>query len=165
MNNILQSLLGGNVQIMDFVLNWIFTQPFIINMAKTLNWDISHMREVLKGGIEYVSKNYKQRQPFAKTIEQRCADTTRIYNELQGYQCLDETEKRFLSARMAGFNAKEIHDSLNISESVEHVANVINKAQEKYLESAKLAGVGATKTEVEQTSKVNLSELFKHSGS
>jgi Na+/phosphate symporter len=161
MNNLLQSLLGGNMQVMDFVLNWLFNQPMTTSFAKTLNWDLSHMRQVLKGGIEYVSNSYKQRQPFAKTLEQRCADTTRIYNELQGFECLNETEKRYLSARMAGFNAKEIHDSLNVQESVEHVSDIINKAQEKYLQSAKLAGVGASKNDVEQTSKVNMTELFK----
>ena len=155
MNNIIQSLLGGNANVMDFVLNWLFNQPMTISIAKTLNWDLSHMRQVLKGGIEYISKNYQQRQPFAKTLEQRCADTTRIYNELQGFECLNETEKRYLSARMAGFNAKEIHDSLNVQESVEHVSDIINKAQEKY------AGVGASKSDVEQTLKVNMTELFK----
>ena len=166
MNNLIASLLnGGNGQLLDIALNWLFSQPMATTLAKTLNWDISHMRQVVKGGIEYISQNYHQRQPFEKTIEQRCADTTRIYNELQGFECLNETEKRYLSATMSGFNAKEIHDSLNVSESIEHVSQVIQQAQEKYLKSAKLAGVGATKSDVEQTFKVNMSELFKKSSS
>lgn len=166
MNNLIAGLLnGGNGQLMDIALNWLFSQPMTTTLAKTLNWDISHMRQVVKGGIEYISQNYQQRQPFAKTIEQRCADTTRIYNELQGFECLNETEKRYLSATMSGFNAKEIHDSLNVSESIEHVSQIIQQAQEKYLKSAKMAGVGATKSDVEQTFKVNMSELFKKSSS
>ena len=166
MNNLIASLLnGGNGQLMDIALNWLFSQPMATTLAKTLNWDIQHMRQVLKGGIEFISQNYQQRQPFAKTIEQRCADTTRIYNELQGFECLNETEKRYLSASMSGFNAKEIHDSLNVQESVEYVAKTIQQAQEKYLNSAKMAGIGATKSDVEQTFKVNMSELFKKSSS
>lgn len=166
MNNLIASLLnGGNGQIMDIALNWLFSQPMATTLAKTLNWDIQHMRQVVKGGIEFISQNYQQRQPFAKTIEQRCADTTRIYNELQGFECLNETEKRYLSASMSGFNAKEIHDSLNVQESVEHVSQVIQQAQEKYLKSAKMAGIGATKSDVEQTFKVNMSELFKKTSS
>lgn len=166
MNNLIASLLnGGNGQLMDIALNWLFSQPMATTLAKTLNWDINHMRQVLKGGIEFISQNYQQRQPFAKTIEQRCADTTRIYNELQGFECLNETEKRYLSATMSGFNAKEIHDSLNVQESIEHVSQVIQQAQEKYLKSAKMAGVGATKSDVEQTYKVNMTELFKKTSS
>ena len=161
MNNLLQSLLGGNVQILDVILNWAFNQPMATNIAKTLNWDIHHMRDVVKSGIEFVSKNYQQRQPFSKTIEQRCADTTRIYNELHGFECLTEIEKRYLSASMAGFNAKEIHDSLNVQESIEQVATTISKAQEKYLQASKLAGIGNTKNNVEETSRVNMNELFK----
>lgn len=165
MNNLLTSLLSGNVQLTEFVVNWLFNQPMATTIAKTLNWDIANMQQVVKGGIEYITKNYQQRLPFAKTIEQRCADTTRIYNELQGFECLNETEKRYLSAKMAGFNAKEIHDNLNITESVEQVASITAKAQEKYLQSAKLAGVGATQSEVEPTSRVNMSELFKKTSS
>jgi hypothetical protein len=66
---------------------------------------------------------------------------------------------------MSGFNAKEIHDSLNVQESVEHVAKTIQQAQEKYLNSAKMAGIGATKSDVEQTYKVNMTELFKKNSS
>jgi hypothetical protein len=167
MNNLLTALLsgGGNSQIVDFALNWLFNQPMATTFAKTLNWDVNHMRQVVKGGIDYIAQNYQQRQPFAKTIEQRCADTTRIYNELQGFECLNETEKRYLSASMSGFNAKEIHDSLNVQESVEHVAKTIQQAQEKYLNSAKMAGIGATKSDVEQTYKVNMTELFKKNSS
>lgn len=166
MNNLIANLLnGGNGQLLDIALNWLFSQPMATTLAKTLNWDIQHMRQVVKGGIEYISQNYQQRQPFAKTIEQRCADTTRIYNELQGFECLNETEKRYLSASMSGFNAKEIHDSLNVSESIEHVSQVVQQAQEKYLKSAKMAGIGATKSDVEQTFKVNMNELFKKTSS
>lgn len=168
MNNFLQTILqsvmqnGGQGQVVDFALNWIFQQPKAIAFCKMANWDIAHLKEAIKGGISYVSNAYSQRQPFAKTIQQRNEDVVKIFTELQGFACLDDTERKVLAAKMAGFNAREAWEGLNLqnSMSVEQVIQVGNSAQEKYLNAAKLAGVGASSNSVEESAKVDLNSVL-----
>lgn len=170
MNGLLQTLLanGGSSQLLEMALNWAFSQPMANSLCKSLNWDINHAKQSIVGLIDFATKTYQQRTPFSKTIEQRMADTTQIYQELVGYHTINEFERRLLASRLAGFNAKEIQVGLALQDkySVEQISDIINEAQKKYLESSKKAGVSAVGGNIEQSSNVNLQEMFqKISGS
>ena len=165
MNSILQALLanGASGQIIEFALNWALSQPVATNICKNLNWDVSNLRSTILGAIEYASKSYQNRVPFAKTIEQRMADTTKIYQEMVGFESLSELEKRVLSARMAGFNVREIQSGMGLEDkySVEQLSAMVDTAQKKYSDVAKMAGIGVVGGNVEQSSKVDLNAIFK----
>jgi hypothetical protein len=163
MLSLIQSLLGGNGQMSDIAINWIAKHPNTIALCKTMNWDVNSFCDTIKGGFGYLTNSYKERPPFAKTEQQRLEDTKKVYLELKGYECLDETERMILACKTAGFNAKETFDGLKLEStlSVEQVANIGMTAQEKYLKVAKMAGVGATTSSVEQSSNINLKEIFE----
>ena len=170
MNGLLQTLLanGGSSQLLEMVLNWAFSQPMATNLCKSLNWDIANAKQTILGIIDYASKSYSQRVPFEKTLEQRVSDTTRIYQEMCGYESLTEFERRLLSAKLSGFNAKEIQIGMNLQDkySVEQIANITEEAHKKFLESTKKAGVSAIGGNVETSAIVDLQNVFsKISGS
>lgn len=169
MNNLLQTILGafsqgkGNGQIVEFALNWLFQQPNAVAVCKAMNWDIANLKDAIKGGISYASKAYSERIPFVKTVEQRVQDVKTIYKELQGFACLDELEAMVLASKLAGFNAKEILHGLELNDkmTVEQISNMALAAQEKYSKAAKEAGIGITANNIEQSSNVDLTSVFK----
>ena len=91
------------------------------------------------------------------------ADTTKIYQEMVGFESLSELEKRVLSARMAGFNVREIQSGMGLEDkySVEQLSAMVDTAQKKYSDVAKMAGIGVVGGNVEQSSKVDLNAIFK----
>jgi hypothetical protein len=125
---------------------------------------VQNLRSTILGAIDYASKSYQNRVPFAKTIEQRMNDTTRIYQEMFGFESLSELEKRVLSARMAGFNVREIQSGMGLEDkySVEQMTTMISNAEKKYTEASKNAGIGVMGGNIETSTKVDLNAIFKN---
>ena len=167
-NNLWQTILasimqnGGQGQIVDFALNWLFNQPKAIAFCKFVNWDINHLKNAIKGGISYVSEAYSKRETFAKTETQRMEDCARVFTELQGFNCLTNQEAQILATKFAGFNAVEAWKGLGLQNSmnVERFIEIGNQAHEKYMQVAKQAGVGVSANGVEPSSNVDLKTLF-----
>lgn len=155
---------GASSQVLDFALNWILSQPMATQFCKSLNWDVQNLRSTIIGAIDYATKSYQNRVPFAKTIEQRMNDTTRIYQEMFGFESLSELEKRLLSARMAGFNVREIQSGMGLEEkySVEQITSMIQEAEKKYAVASKNAGIGIMGGNIEPSSKIDLNSIFKN---
>ena len=163
-NNPLSAILGilGNGKISDTITDWIITNPNVVSVAKSINWDLYDAKETLTEVFEIAKKRFSERKPFSKTIEERLEATKRNFVEMLGYDCLNDTEKKMLSASLSGFNANEIKSYLDEAKnlSVEQVTQAIDVAYDKFSKATKLAGVGMSKNGIEQSQSIDFSKAF-----
>lgn len=148
-------------QIGKFVADLAVSNSTMRTFLKSINWSASGFGNLVQKSITGLLTEFKNREPFSITDEDRVGKFSEIYPELLGYNCLSIPEARILAAGMAQFNGKEIQKMFKLDGqmTVEQIQQIAEESHKKFLEVAGKANVGVTASTVEKSSEIDLESI------
>lgn len=150
-------------QIGKFVADLAVGNSQMRTFLKSINWSASGFGNLVQKAITGFLCEFKNREPFSITDEERINKFTEIYPELLGYNCLSIPEARILAAGMAQFTGKEIQKMFKLDGqmTVEQIQQIAEDSHKKFVEVAGKVNVGITASTVEKSSDIDLDSIAR----
>lgn len=161
LNKVVETAVNNPDQISKFVSDFAMNNSTVRSFLKSMNWSAKGFSNLVQKSVTGLLAEFKHREPFSVSDEDRVNKFSVTYPELLGYDCLSNIEARILAAGLAQFNGKEIQKMFKLEGqlSVEQIHVIAEEAHKKYMEAATKANVGVTSTTVEQSSQIDLGAI------
>ena len=161
LNKVVETAVNNPDQISKFVSDFAMNNSTVRSFLKSMNWSASGFSNLVQKSVTGLLAEFKNREPFSVSDEDRVNKFSEVYPELLGYNCLSNIEARILAAGLSQFNGKEIQKMFKLENqmSVEQIQSIAEEAHKKYMDAASKANVGVTSTTVERSSEIDLSAI------